>query len=333
MKVCAISDLHLGLKNHSEKWHGTAKDYFHWLKTELTKQGITDIWFLGDWFHHRQDIAVNTLQCCSDILDSMRDFNIKMIAGNHDSFLKDSAEVNSISLFKGFKNIEVMNRYTTHKIDGNVFSFCPWGTTIEQIVPSHAIFGHFEITSFNMNSFKVCEHGMFSGDLLNKSSLVFSGHFHQRDDRNYDNGRIIYIGNTFEHDWNDYNNTKGYYVFDTKTLLYSFHENTVSPRHVLITDVADIKQGKNNICKFSFKAGVSQKEIDETMIRIQKETDAFELTVYFEKTLKKVNETLSKETAADSMETIFENYINVITTKSPKEKLKSYISNLYSAHV
>ena len=110
-------------------------------------------------------------------------------------------------------------------------TFCPWGTTLSQIPKSDIVFGHFEIQTFKQNSFKMCDDGMTSKELLERCNLAISGHFHLRDERVYDEGTILYLGNPFQMDFGDVDSTKGYYILDLNTLKYEFTENTISPKH------------------------------------------------------------------------------------------------------
>ena len=59
--------------------------------------------------------------------------------------------------------------------------------------------------------------------------MVFSGHFHFRDERLFEIGKITYVGNPFQMDLNDANNVKGFYIFDGNAKTYEFFENNVSP--------------------------------------------------------------------------------------------------------
>jgi DNA repair exonuclease SbcCD nuclease subunit len=77
---------------------------------------------------------------------------------------------------------------------------------------------------------------MESADVLSKCNLIFSGHFHKRQHRKYDNGEIIYTGNPFEMDFNDIGDQKGYYILDlgSKNIQYEFFKNNISPTHVKV---------------------------------------------------------------------------------------------------
>ena len=271
-KVAIISDLHLGIHSNSSVWHEIAINWAKWLKNELTSKKITDIIFCGDWHHNRSEISVNTLQISADILDIFQDFNLIAITGNHDIYFKHRTDVNSLSIFKNRKNVTIFDTPYTINQYNRVITFCPWNTTIDCIPKSDVVFGHFEIISFKMNTFKVCEDGFNTPDLLHKSPLVISGHFHYRHEKKYNEGTILYAGNPFQMDFGDAGNTKGYHILDLKTLQYEFIENTISPvyERVYLSDL--VKEGSftqkikdifnKNIVKLKVDRNICQEDMN-----------------------------------------------------------------------
>lgn len=270
-RVAIISDLHLGVHGNSTQWHEIAITWANWLCKDLKRQNIKDIIFCGDWYHNRSEISVSTLQISADILKIFEDFNIIALVGNHDIYYKHRTDVNSLSILKNSKNITIIDKITMLKVFDRVITFCPWGTTTNQIEKSDIVFGHFEIETFKMNSFKDCEDGLRVKDLLNKSQLIISGHFHFRHEKKYSAGTILYVGNTFQMDFGDCDNTKGYYLLDIDTLEYEFIENTVSPHYKKIS-LSDLVEAStltpeikslflNNIVKFKIDKNISQEDL------------------------------------------------------------------------
>jgi hypothetical protein len=56
---------------------------------------------------------------------------------------------------------------------------------------------------------------------------VFSGHFHHRSTT----GNITYLGNPYEITWSDYNDKRGFHIYDTETMETEFIENPHSMFH------------------------------------------------------------------------------------------------------
>lgn len=264
-KVCCISDLHIGVHQNSTFWHETALKWADWLKSELQDKDIEDILILGDLYHYRDEIAVNTIHVVNEILKIWSKFNINILVGNHDSFYKDRTDVNSLSILHGWDNINVISEPITTTLYGKKCIFLPWNSNLTNIEKGDIIFGHLEIESFKMNSFKLCEEGIKSTDLLKHARYVFSGHFHLRDERTYDEGKIIYLGNPFEMDFGDVGSSKGYYILDLQDISYEFYENSISPKHkkVLLTEILAQESLDNKDLESTFSKNIIKLVIDK----------------------------------------------------------------------
>lgn len=277
-KIAIFSDLHLGVHVNSPVWYDISEEWAKWYTNELHEKDIKKIIFCGDFFHNRSEITVNTLHHASNILEMFHDFDITMIAGNHDSFYKHNSTINSIRIFHGRKNISVIDKPVTVKLGSKTAFFAPWGTEVDNIPECDVVFGHFEIESFKMNAHKVCDTGIKSKDLLNRANLIISGHFHLREERHYDNGTILYVGSPFELDFGDTGSTKGYYILDTTDLRYNFFENNISPRHqkISLSDILKLKKNDKdisrvlgrNIVKVYIDKKVNTEDLDKLSIKL-----------------------------------------------------------------
>lgn len=280
-KIAIFSDLHLGVHVNSPTWYDISEQWAKWYTNELLEKDIKKVIFCGDFFHNRSEITVNTLHHASNLLEMFSDFDIIMIAGNHDSFYKHNSTINSIKIFHGRKNITVVDKPTTIKLGNKTAFLSPWGTETDKITECDIIFGHFEIESFKMNAHKVCDSGIKSKDLLNKANLVISGHFHLREERKYDNGTILYVGSPFELDFGDAGSTKGYYILDTNNLKYTFFENKISPRHQKVSLSEIMKHSKDSknvadiIGKNIVKVYVDRKVKSEDLDRLSLKLNSF----------------------------------------------------------
>jgi len=287
-KVCCIADLHIGVHQNSMAWHETAIKWAEWLRDNLIEQNIQDIFILGDVYHYRDEVAVNTIHVVNQILSIWEGFNIVILVGNHDAYYKDRSDINSLSILNGRKNITVIDKPTTFTVHGKTLTFLPWGSNINDLTPTDIMFGHLEIESFKMNSFKTCDHGTKTSDLLDKASLILTGHFHLKDERVYDNGKIIYVGNPFEMDFGDIGATKGYFILDIKTQAYEFYENNISPKHkkLSLSELTDSKQLEggikthitNNIVKLIIDKKITTDKID-VLIKKMSSYNPFSLSV------------------------------------------------------
>ena len=81
---------------------------------------------------------------------------------------------------------------------------------------SPVVMGHLELHGFKVNDYVVMEHGT-NIDPFAKFDRVYSGHFHTRSSQN----NIHYLGSPYEMYWNDWNDTRGFHLFDTETLEHT----------------------------------------------------------------------------------------------------------------
>jgi len=331
-RVCVISDLHLGVHSNSSQWHDISIKWAKWLVTELDKHNIKDIIFCGDWHHNRSEISVSTLQTSADILKIFDKYNKIMVLGNHDVYYKHRIDVNSLSIFKDRKNITLIDSVTTVDLFDKLITFCPWNTSINDIPKSDVIFGHFEIEAFKMNSYKVCEEGMSVKDLLARSSLIISGHFHQRHEKQFTKGKILYVGNPFQMDFGNADNFKGYHILDIDTLNYKFYENTVSPLYqkVLLSELIQnngiddkIRQlFANNIVKLKIDKNISQEDLSfltSKLNLLKPESLALDYDINYNKIS---DEPLDKDLSGIDISDAITEFINLLEVDDKKDILE-----------
>ena len=272
-KIAIFSDLHLGIYGNSEKWHNTALEWADWIVSELNKKKITNIFFLGDFFDNRTEISVQTLHIASLIIEKFRNFNMFMIIGNHDAYYKNRSDVHSLGMVKGHENITLVDKTLEFEKFGKRFLMVPWNNELPDSKYDY-IFGHFEIQTFKMNNFTVCNHGLSPIDILSKGKLAFSGHFHNRNSKKYKEGSINYIGSCFSMDFSDVDNTKGYHILDVEDGSVEFFENVVSPSFIKfnLSTLKGLDKDliKNNIVKLIVDKEIEEKNLEKIQIAISK---------------------------------------------------------------
>ena len=230
-RVAIVTDIHIGKHQNSKMWYDITLDFAKEFRDKLKSDNIKDIIICGDVNNDRNEISVHSLHVLNELFTIWKDFNINIIVGNHDAYYKNRSDINSLSLFSGWKNINIIDELTIYNTFGKQMVFCPWGTPIDDIPKCDYIFGHLEINGFNLSKNKSCTRGIKSGNLLKKSKMIVSGHFHLREDRKYKSGRILYVGSPYELDWGDCGtDPRGFYYLDIPTGDYEFIENTTSPR-------------------------------------------------------------------------------------------------------
>ena len=338
-QIGIFSDPHYGVHRNSETWHKIAIEHAKWTAEQFKTRGISDIVIPGDIFHDRNDVAVNTLHVATDIFSIFSDFNIVITTGNHDSFFRDNSSVNSISILKGWSNITTVDKLLVVDFQDKKIAFCPWGQDINEVPKCDLIIGHFEINSFRMNSTKVCMTGIKPSELTSKAKLTISGHFHQREERKYEDGTILYVGDPYQMDWSDYNTNKGLYILDLEDLSYEFIENTVSPRYVKVrySDIADGKYTAEtlkssitrNIVKFIIDRQLDPIAVD-SIVRKLVSISPTEFTIDYDysELVKFDNETAAEKDFSVSTENSISEFVDLLEIKN-KDKVKTYVLDIY----
>lgn len=337
-EVAIFSDIHIGVHQNSKYWHDISYKWAEWFISDIRKKGIKDVVFCGDFFHTRDEVSVDTLHFGTKLLSLFQDFNLIMIVGNHDCFLKDSSEVNSVAQFSNWKNVTVVDKPLTVDQFGKKFNFIPWGVHLEEIPEADITFGHFEINLFKMNTYALCDDGIVAEDLLNKSPFIISGHFHLMDDRTYTDGRILYVGNPFQMDFNDSGTSKGYYTLNLETGKTMFYENVISPKHYnlslsyLISEMTITDSLKNkirdNLIKLKIDKRISPDDV-EFLINVLKGLKPNTLNVEYESEICEygLNEENLDLSGIDIEQAIIE-FIDTLDANNKKD-LINYTIDLY----
>jgi DNA repair exonuclease SbcCD nuclease subunit len=276
-QIAVISDIHLGLHQSNSTWHDISLNFAQWLKQTLNDKNIKDIVILGDILDNRNEVSVTTLHVMAKFFKILEDFNIIIITGNHDCYYTKRSDVHSIGTLNDWENIEVIDKVLTVNLFNKNLTFCPWNTQMSDIPNSDIIFGHFEINTFKMNGGRVCENGFDTSTLLDKSTLVLSGHFHCTEERAYKRGKIVYVGSPYQQSWGEYGDPKGIYLLDLHDNSLEFVPNNMSPRHVKIRLSELLTVGKitdniknefrGNIINFIIDSEIEQKAVDSLLTK------------------------------------------------------------------
>jgi DNA repair exonuclease SbcCD nuclease subunit len=337
-KIGLFTDIHIGLSQDSQLWHNTVLDFAKWSSQKFLEKGINDIIICGDIFHNRSEISVATLDTAKKFFDYFKDFQLYILAGNHDSFFKNHSKVNSISLLDGWSNIKIIdNDVTEIKIKDKKAVLVPWGTNYENIPVADIIFGHFEIVSFYMNTYKVCEHGMSSNDLFKKAKTIVSGHFHKKDHRKYDNGEIVYLGSPYQQNFGDTLDERGIYIYDIENNDFEFIENDISPKYYKLSvdkllkneQILENLNIKNNHISLTVDSNIDSEQVLLLSSNVQKHLPINFRIEYAEPDLKINKEKVENELNFVNIIDDIETYVDSIDIKNKKE-VKEYIKQIYN---
>lgn len=234
--ILLFTDIHFGLKLNSELFLDIALKNVKWIEKQIEDNKVKTIIFLGDWFHQRTSVSVNTLHKSYEALAHLASKVDKfyMIVGNHDSYYKNSTDVNSLQMFEQIKNLQVVDKITKVSVGAREFILAPWGFQQDEYMNlgdgADAAFGHFEPNGVKLLN-RITEGFRDDLDFLtNSAPLVFSGHFHMKSEYETKNGKVIFVGSPSQQNWGDCGDDRGVYILNENDMSYKFIENRESPK-------------------------------------------------------------------------------------------------------
>ena len=276
MKLAIITDQHFGARKGADYIHNYFKKFYdNVFFPYLEKNKIDTIVNMGDTFDNRRNIDIQSLEWVKvNYFDRLQQMGITVhsVIGNHDIYYKDTNDVNSVDLLlREYNNIIVYKEPTTINLGGLDILLLPWITeenkmrTLEAMDTTKAdvIMGHLELNGFVATRGHMMEHGMDT-KIFDNFYRVYSGHYHTRSD----NGKIYYLGNPYEMFWNDVLDTRGFHIFDTKTIEHKPVNNPYRLFYNIYYEdtnykLFDTRDFKDKIVKVVVKKKTDQKQFEK----------------------------------------------------------------------
>jgi DNA repair exonuclease SbcCD nuclease subunit len=239
MKIAIITDLHIGARGDSQIFSRYfARFYNETFFPKIDELGIDTVICMGDTFDRRKYINYVSLRAGKDMLfDPMKERNIDahFIIGNHDVTYRDTNSINSGELLlDDYPNIKVYPNPTTVSIGDIDICLLPWinsenyADTMTEIKNTKAqvCMGHLEIAGFRMYKGSFNDGGLDT-KIFEQFDMTFSGHYHHKSSV----GDIHYLGNPYAITWADYDDHRGFHIFDTETRELEFIKNPLDIFH------------------------------------------------------------------------------------------------------
>ena len=276
MKVAIITDQHFGARKNSKHFHNYfLKFYNDIFFPTIEKEGITTIVDMGDTFDSRKGIDFSSLSWAkNNYYDKLRDMGCEVhsIVGNHTAYYKNTNNVNAIDLLLAeYDNIKTYSEATEIKLDNLNVLLIPWinseneNATHKAIKKSKStvVMGHLEFRGFRIHRGYVMEQGI-DVEMFDKFERVYSGHYHTRSD----NGKAFYLGNPYEMFWNDLEDTRGFHIFDTETLVHTPIDNPYRMFYNIYYEdnnhqTFDTREYENKIVKVIVRKKTSPKKFEK----------------------------------------------------------------------
>ena len=343
MKIAIITDQHFGARNDSTSFLDFyQKFYDNIFFPALESNGITNVLVLGDTFDRRKYVNFYSFKRAREMFfDKLQNASISvyMLAGNHDTYYKNTNEVNSPDLLlHEYKNIQIIDNPIDIEIDGTKICMMPWicpDNYVDSIqhmksTPADLCMGHFEIAGFAMYRGMESHEGL-SKETFQKFDMVFSGHYHHRSNDNH----IYYLGNPYELTWQDYNDPRGFHLFDLTTRQLEFFENTYRMFERIEYDDKD-KQPIN----------LDEIDISDKFVKliVVNKTDYYKFDKFMQKLYNsgcheiKVIEDMSEfedgevgeDINLEDTVSVLSHYIDSVETDVDKEQVKTFMKSLYT---
>ena len=226
MKLAILNDTHCGIRNSSEIFLNNAGEFYEKVFfPECEKQGVTQIVHLGDYYDHRKYVNFKALNHNRKVfLNEIRKRGMSMdiIPSNHDTFYKNTNDLNSLKELLGhFMNeINIVMEPTVMEYGSLRMALLPWicsdnyEKSMDFVANCKAdwLGGHLELNGFDMMQGVKNTHGM-SADIFKRFELVLTGHFHTASRQD----NIWYLGSQMEFFWSDAHDPKFFHIIDTET--------------------------------------------------------------------------------------------------------------------
>lgn len=346
MKVCVLGDTHFGARGDSLDFHKYfEKFYLEVFFPYLRENNIKTVIQLGDLFDRRKYINFNSLYLSRryffDICET-DNITLHTLLGNHDVAYKNTLEVNSSSLLlKEYQNVNVYDDFHTLSLDGVDVDIIPWlcddnkKDIFEKMKQSESqiCFGHFEIVGFEMERGVINDVGIDKNSLV-KYDMAITGHFHHKSN----DGHIFYTGTPYEMTWSDWQDPKGFHVFDTETRELEFVRNPFEMFKKITYDDSkhdfefwkqyDFTKLKDSYVKMVVLNRQNPYLFDNVVDNIEKVGIA-DLSIVEDFSDLTVDEDQELIDQAEDTMTILSKYIDNLTLNVETEKLKNVMRELY----
>ena len=345
MKIAIITDTHFGARNDNLNFNDYFfKFYDNVFFPTLKERDITTCIHMGDVVDRRKYISYRIANDFrSRFIERFKELNIDLhiVIGNHDTYYKNTNDVNSMNELVGEDALtSIYSEPQVVEFDDVPIQFIPWinagnySKTMEALSksPAQIAMGHLEVSGFQMYRGQYSENG-WDKELFRRFDTVFSGHFHHKSD----DGQIYYLGTPYQIFWNDFDDPKGFHIFDTKTREL---ERIINP-HTLFKkiyyddtqenyDSHDVEQYKEKYVKLIVVNKKDLYDFDKFVDRLLA-ADAYEVKIiedFSDLDASNVSDDIVENTE-DTM-TLLDRYVDELDITLNKDRLKNTMRTLYN---
>lgn len=344
-KIGIITDTHYGVRNDAPIFYDYFKKSLDYFFQTMEENNIKHIIHLGDLYDRRKYVNyVTAKRCREDFLERTDKYQTHILSGNHDEYYKNTHVINSLTELIGdrYKNITIHTVPKMVSIDGFDIQLIPWIThsnyeqSITQIQKSSAtiLMGHLQFAGFEEQKGKLANDGL-DPKIFDKYESVYTGHFHHR----HRKGNIQYVGAFAEYFWSDYNDPRGFNIFDTETSSMSFYQNPYSMFKMVQYDdskkniIEEITTNEyvpysNTFTKIVVSNKTNPYAFDLLLGQLEK-VHPYDISVVEDVSAFVENGLSDEIDEAEDTPTILNKYIDSLTLSVDSDKIKRLLFNIY----
>ena len=343
MKVAVLNDTHCGIRNSSEIFLENARKFYSDVFFPYCQEhGIEQILHLGDYYDHRKFVNFKALNHNRKaFLDPLRKYGMKMdiIPGNHDTYYKNTNDLNSLKELLGhyMNEVHIVMDPTVMEYGSLKIALLPWinGENYESSMKfvneckADWLGGHLELSGFDVMKGMKNAHGQ-DPKPYGRFEMVLSGHYHTASRQD----NIWYLGSQMEFFWSDAHDPKYFHVIDTETreIEKVLNPYTLFEKIVYNDDKTDYNSlDLTHLDKRFVKVVVVNKSdpftFDRFIDRIQNQ-DIYELKIA-ENFSEFMGENVEDEGISfDDTADIVDTYIDAVDTELDKDRIKNQVREL-----
>jgi len=343
MKIALLNDTHFGCRNDNPAFiEYQNKFYNEVFFPYIRENNIDTLIHLGDVVDRRKFINHNTAHNFKmNFWNRLEEKNIDthIIIGNHDTYYKNTNEVNALQNLEINKGAKVYTRTTEVEFDGLPILFIPWicddneADSVQMINDTQATIamGHLEVKGFEMHNGHFNDHGQEKA-MFKRFEKVMSGHFHKKSD----DGQIYYLGTQYEMTWSDYNCPKGFHIFDTETreLTRVSNPDTIFKKLIYNDketnyDTVDLSEYDRSFVKLYISNRTDVEMYERLMDKFYNSINVHAIDVIEEPT--DIGASVREDILEQGEDTLtfLGNYIDQVDSELDKQKLKNFAKELY----
>jgi len=271
LRLLLFSDLHISNRNPKFKYTNGISDllirqqkFIDYIIDYSKNNKIDCILFLGDWTDY-PNLDPITLYYSNNMLSSLMNSNIDvfLLEGNHCLSFKDNSYsvLDATSKLVNESKIRFINSFHKENFNNTNFYFVPYHSdyeiVVEQIVKFNQmaegneesyLFFHLPTTNALLdNGIKSANGIELTSDMVSNFKKVFGGDFH-RTQTLINNKKAMYVGAPFDLNFGDFQDKRGFIIYDTEKNTLKKEENPykVDIKKIGLEELKSLSEDKLN---------------------------------------------------------------------------------------